>query len=142
MDKLKFKREKLLAAVRENRDKHKREYEEALAGYRDEAITQFGQQVDSLRKTMEKYAAEAKKWEGYRDAGQIDCDPSEGIHVPLQKPQQYLKDYDRVIRMLEMSHEDEITLDHQEFSQYVQDDWKWKEQFSNTTALYGNKLRK
>ncbi len=110
MDELKFKRDKLLAAVRENRGKHQVEYVEAMKGFRESV-------VENLKKKIEFLQGElvlAEKGEDIKTS------------LSLTRPQQYLKDYDRVIKMLEMSHEDEVLLDHQEFTQYVMDDWKWK----------------
>lgn len=128
MDKLKFKRSKLLESVRDNRDKHQREYKEAVDGYRDEVIEQ-------LKKKINLYQTELARWKSAETV--IEIDPY--VSLGLRKPEQYLKDYDRVIKMLDMSHEDEIELNHQEFAQYVMDDWAWKEQFSTTTALYNKK---
>jgi hypothetical protein len=40
--------------------------------------------------------------------------------------------------MLEMSKEDTIELTQQEFSQYVQDDWHWKDQFLFSNMNYSS----
>jgi hypothetical protein len=39
------------------------------------------------------------------------------------KPTSYIKSYDTVIRMLEMSDELVVELTMQEFNQYVEDEW-------------------
>jgi hypothetical protein len=46
------------------------------------------------------------------------------------------KDYDRVIRMLEMTVDEIITIGAVEFQQYVMDDWTWKEQFTASNSAY------
>lgn len=46
------------------------------------------------------------------------------------------KSYDRAIKMLEMSVDDEILLTEDEFSQYVMDQWAWSNHFKTITSSY------
>lgn len=124
MDSLKFDRKVLLKAVRDNRDKHQTDYDEAVEGYK-EAV------VEALQK---KIAFFQKALADYKNGGELHP----GASLGLTPPRHYMKDYNRVVKMLEMSHEDDIELSHEEFSQYVMDDWKWKENFTQSTALYSN----
>jgi hypothetical protein len=54
-------------------------------------------------------------------------DAKEGLRiqrsVTLTEPSNHVKDYDRVITMLEMSVDDTIPLDAQAFDRYVMDNW-------------------
>jgi hypothetical protein len=56
--------------------------------------------------------------------------------VTLTEPSNQVKDYDRVITMLEMSVDDTITLDAQAFDRYVMDNWDWSRFALATTTAY------
>lgn len=113
MEKMTYRRDDLLKVLRENRANHRKEFEGAIKGYEEDAIAR----LQGLVKQMK--------------AGKR---PSLMISMPI--PQDHTKDYDRVIRMLEMCVTDIIELDETDFQQYVQDDWAWKGQFSATNAMY------
>ena len=113
--KVTVQKEELLTAIRKNRDTHRASFLEAQKGYRDTVI-----------KALDQTLAEAR--EGQRFI-------LERI-TALIMPQEHTSDYDRVIRMLEMSVADQVTVTEQQFSQYVLDDWGWKKQFVTTNARY------
>jgi hypothetical protein len=54
------------------------------------------------------------------------------------EPVDQTREYNKVIRMLEMSTEDVIELQEHEFSQYVLDDWGWKGQFLASNSAYSS----
>ena len=54
----------------------------------------------------------------------------------LMQPVDQTREYDRVIRALEMSVDTKIELTEDEFSQYEMDDWSWKRQFLASNSLY------
>ena len=56
--------------------------------------------------------------------------------VRLVEPIDQMREYDRIIKMLEMSMDDIIKRDERGFSQYVMDDWSWKANFLETTNPY------
>lgn len=51
-------------------------------------------------------------------------------------PSSYEAEYNRAIRMLELSVDDIIELDTQQFDQLVQDIWVWKTSFITTNSIY------
>lgn len=106
-------RQKLLTYLEENRTQHRALFEEAQVGFREQVI-----------QLLDKRLEDAKQGKG------IDL----RIHLP--EPQDHTKDYDRVILMVKMSVNDEIELTHQEFQQYVMDDWSWKREFVATASNY------
>ena len=57
-------------------------------------------------------------------------------YFKLDAPINQIKEYDRAIKMLEMSVDNDITLSEQEFAEYVLDDWHWKNQFTLTNSAY------
>lgn len=107
------KKEGLLTTLKANRDSHRAAYEGAMTGYR---LALIG--------ACEAKLADAK-------AGK-----RVGLKIDLVEPFSNEKDYDRIIRMLEMSINDEIHITEEEFNKYVMDDWSWKQGFATTNARY------
>jgi len=103
----------LLEVLRENRKKHKEQYKESIKSFRVKA-------ADLLNKELQKIIA-GKKFETYFD---------------LQKPISHEKDYDLVIKMIEMSVDDILELEQTEFNQLVNDEWTWKSSFK--VSVYSN----
>ena len=118
MRKVTVKQDQLLEILRENREKHKADYEDAYKGY--------------LETCKEKLAELLVKFE------QGEIETMQWREIP---PQSQVKDYDRVIRMLELSVDDEIELTAEEFSNFVQDDWHWKESWTISNSNYMAKTR-
>lgn len=108
----------LLKILRENRKTHIQLYKEAVEGWKTDAMDQYQTAIKVLE-----------------DENKVTT------HFDLQKPESHVKDYDRVIRMLEMSVDDEIELSSHEFEQYVQDEWGWKDLFVTSNAKYAASLR-
>lgn len=117
LEAIKVKKADLLATLRENRAKHNKIFLEACGGYRAAAIRE-----------LDNMLAEAKAGKKIRRS------------VSLIEPADQTKDYDRVIRMMEMSVDDEITLDEHDFSQYVLDQWGWKKAWSASNMAYSSTL--
>lgn len=109
----KIKREEILGVLRANREKHKAIFEEAQQGYRAACI-----------KALDERLADAK-------AGKPIV-----LHFGLIEPINQTKDYDRAIRMIEMSTDPEITLDEGEFENFVLDRWHWKKQWAHSNLGY------
>jgi hypothetical protein len=115
-NKVTVKKSDLLEALTKNRETHSREYKEAFEGYK----IAFVQEAVKL---LEK----AKS--GEFDKTAITCKP----------PQDHTKDYDRVIRMLQMSTADEWTVSESQFTQYVLDEWSWQQEFTTSKMRYSNR---
>lgn len=118
MRKVTINQEKLLEILRENRETHKADYEDAYKGYLETC-------KEKLEQLLEEFNA------GDRETVQWSQIP----------PQNQVKDYDRVIRMLELSVDDEVELTVDEFANYVQDDWHWKESWALSNSHYITKTR-
>lgn len=115
MDKVKVNRTELLGKLRENRDNHKAEYEEAMAGWEVKIVEAFDKALGRVE-----------------EGDFSDLNPA----LSLPKPQHHMKDYDLVIRMLEMSVDDNIEIEMHDFNQYVMDEWSWKAGFALTNSSY------
>lgn len=59
----------------------------------------------------------------------------------LTVPVDYRSAYDTTIAMLEWSTDDNITLAADEFRQFVQDQWDWKDGFISSNAAYSSTAR-
>lgn len=116
MRSVKIKTQELLEVLRKNRETHQADFDKAIVGYREAVVKEI--------KTALRRAEEGK------DVNTL---------VSAVKPSNYVKSYDTVIRMLEMSSEDTVELTMQEFNQYVQDEWHWKQEFAATSMLYNKR---
>ena len=115
MKNVKVKKHELMSILGTNRLKHIKEYEESLEEFKQAAIKTL---TDTLEDVKDKTT-------------------NISIHIPA--PESYIKEYDRAIRMLELSVEDFIVLEEHEFKTLVQDEWSWKTEFLNNKTIY-NKL--
>jgi hypothetical protein len=113
---IEVKKADLVADLEKNRAGHRAQYEEAHAGYRK-----------ALLETVAKMYDDAKK----------GLDVQHFIHLDI--PEDHTKDYDRVIGMMKMSIDDTVIITSSEYSQYVMDDWGWKEKFVGTANGYKNR---
>jgi len=108
----------LIKILKENKDKHEKLYDEAVIGYRAEVCEKL---EDALRKAScgEKYIT----------------------NLEMSVPQHYLKDYDRIIGMLELATEKEIELNSGEYDQYVNDEWHWAGTTKSINTMYASKSK-
>lgn len=116
MRSVKINKGELLKIVRDNQKKHIKEYDESVKDYKKAAIKIAKEHVD-LAKTG-------------------DLDSIAKIKAMPSRPASYEKEYDRAIRMLELSVDDVIELEDQIFNQLVLDEWHWKNAFVASAALY------
>lgn len=116
METVKIKKSELLEVLRKNRNVHRAIFEEAQKGYRKEAIR--------LLDVALKDAREGRKINTY---------------IKLNTPINQTADYDRAIKMIEMSVDDVVGIDETDFACYVLDDWNWKNQFLTTNSAYLNR---
>jgi PP-loop superfamily ATP-utilizing enzyme len=103
----------LLAAITKNREVHEADFKEANSGFKVAVELKLREHLELLHKEGKAI-----------------------LSIKLEAPQEHTKDYDRVIRMLEMSVADEVTISEAQFRQYVMDDWDWKERFSTVSSSY------
>jgi hypothetical protein len=126
MRKVKVKREELLVKVKANREKHVAEYEEAVIGYKEEAIRAVDKVMGHLKTRIHDL-----------EAGEVLY--LHAVAFDLEVPQNHSKDYDQVIEMLTMSVDEELEIQSDEFACYVMDDWDWKQDFLHTNRKYLSK---
>ena len=68
------------------------------------------------------------------ESKKVKADKTYQPKVYVQQPNNHLKNYSRTIDLLKASLDGEFLLTSEEFSQYVRDEWNWKEQFMTTVS--------
>ena len=106
----------LLAILRDNRKRHYEMFLRAQEGYRKAVIKQLDQML-----------ANAKEGKPIR------------LFFSMPEPVNHVKDYDRIIRMLELNVTEQVTISESKFNQYVMDEWSWSEFANSTNSSYLNK---
>jgi len=115
MDDLIFPKDKVLDALRLNREKHIEIVRESQKGYREEVI-----------KMLEGHLVDAK-------AGK-----EVPAHFSLTIPPVHVDDFDRAIAMLEMCTDTDLELSEAEFQCFVRGEWSWKRQFLMSNSAYSD----
>lgn len=107
--------ETLLKHLMANRAKHIIDFNESLETYRELLIIKLREMLES---------AEAK---------------ADTAHsVSITRPVSYETEYDDIIAKLKWTTETHVTLDSAEFKTFVQDQWRWKNDFSTMAAGYAS----
>jgi len=110
-----YKTKELLSIVKGNREVHKACVAEAREGYTREARILLENKISELKEKLEEFGDESFL-------------PPLGVFC-LAAPEDHTNEYDAVIRMFEMSIEDEIELTGTEFMCFVQDEWGWSREW-------------
>lgn len=113
---VKINKTELLTIVRENKEKHIKEFNESVEDYKKAALA------------VTEKNLELAKTGNLDEIARIKGMPS--------KPVSYEDAYSRAIRMLELSVEEIIEIEEHIFNQLVLDEWTWKQAFVASSALY------
>lgn len=106
-------RKDLITAIKSNRKEHISEYNQAYSDYKAK-----------VKYELERALKEANE-------GKFD-----NVAVLIQSPVSHENDYNDIIEMLEMSVDDNITLDRDSFKAYIKNEWNWTRQFKVLNASY------
>lgn len=116
MRSVKVHRAELLDALVANREKHVNEYLEAVGDYKVLAVKVAKDNLKLANSGDLETIAKAKPMPG--------------------PPVSYEAEYNRAIKMLQMSVDTEIELEDDVFNQLVMDEWSWKRAFSVSNMAY------
>ena len=119
---VKVNKEELLSVVRENLEKHIAQFEESKEDYLKALTCVSEQNVKIANKRLKQSLT-----------GKIDGELSWKQLPP--EPVSFEAEYNRAIRMLEMSVETDLDVEAQVFNQLALDEWSWKNQFLNVSTL-------
>ena len=113
MKEVKVKVATVLKIVRGNKEKHDIILKSALEAYWEKA-------EDILKKCL------------------LDIEKKKTInqYLDLPVPTNHSADYDRVIRMMELSVDKNVILDDVSFSKFILNNWDWKQEFIRITTAY------
>lgn len=111
------KKTELVEKIKKAKDEHVKQYEEALRGWID-------QMQDAAKRVIDR-----------SEKGLLRAFPKE-FHNLMQMPSLHIDDFDQALKMLEMSVDDEIMLEPDDFNQLVLGNWAWKERWVATNAMY------
>lgn len=109
-------RVELLEIVKANRDKHVADFEEATKDYAALVLRLCTANVEIA------YTQDVTKFTNIKP-------------IP-PAPVSYEKEYARAIRMIELSVEENISVEQDVFNQLVMDEWSWKRGFAAAATLY------
>jgi len=113
MNEVTVKQETLLKELRANKKSHRGEFLKAQEGWKKIVLEELERRLSNARQGI---------------------DLSMSFHFP--EPKDHTTDYDRVIRMVDMSIGKEITISEHDFSQFVMDDWEWKANWTASNVRY------
>lgn len=108
-------REELLVALRKNRETHQDTYTKAVEGYRQKAAEVIERALEDVKNG------------GFHDPWALS-------RLPV--PEDHSADYDTAIAMLEVDRRNELLLDERSFRRFVRDEWEWKREWAQTSAIY------
>lgn len=118
MQKIKIDKKKLLARLRENKTQHEKVFIETFNNYKIKA-----------RENLETFYKESP----------AKIAAGENVYYPsLTIPTSYSKEYETAIEILEFSVDKTVELTHEEFKQYVRDEWSWHKVFTQVTGFYNS----
>jgi hypothetical protein len=105
-------KENIISKIKENYQKHKDEYQEAVKLYKIEADKQLRQQLDDLF------------------TGSIK------IHLDLVEPIDNSRHYENLIKMFELEENEKLLLNHNEFEEYILDETEEINKIKKTNSTY------
>lgn len=117
MEQIRIDKKRLVDTLTINREKHTAKAVAAKEGYRLELI-----------ETLEKLLGQAKSGD------KIDH------NLDLSHPEDYTKEYDAVLQMLDFEQNQEVVLSNRDFRRYVLDEWDWQRSFGGSNSLYLSKV--
>ena len=103
MDKVKVDKNDLLSILKTNRDKHEKDYNDAMGGYRLVAEAE-------LKKKLKKVRAGEKFTLYFKD---------------LREPDSHVQEYQNVIDMLEVSTDMFVEISMEDYLKYYKNEWNW-----------------
>jgi len=117
-------RDDLKKKIEANRETHITDYAKAIVGWRKE-----------FSKVMLAHSEKCKALADKAASAPVDSIEFKYPDLPT-KPENHVKDYDRIIARLGMEQETKIYLKHSDFDKYVLDEWRWKEAFTEALNSY------
>ena len=113
---------RLLETLRENQRKHNEAYQEAIVAFYEKFTALLEEAALGVRGKKLNFAA------------------ARNTAFAEYPPQGHCDEYETALKQLEYDEREIIELTAQEFSQYVLDEWGWKEQFAQSYYAHTHKF--
>jgi len=128
-------KDKLLSTLKENRESHKKEFEDSLDGYWDAVSMEIAEHMQHVQESMARNIERAKTQdEETRTSWSAWC-------VEVRKPIDHTDDYNRAVERLEWEIATEVDLQANEFDCYVLNKWPWlQEHLTSITSFASQHL--
>lgn len=128
---VKVQKSDMIKKLKANRKKHKTEYNEALAEYKNCYI-------EKLIEVKTKLEESVTRMDAVIEIENLDVKslPPLNFGFTLHIPSHHLECYDSTLDMVEASVHDFIILSANEFNKFYRDNWEWKGDFSSTVHHY------
>lgn len=124
--KMSFEKSLVITTLQQNRAEHETIYKESVEGYR-EAFAVAVKKTQSLLADKMAELEDEKLPQPYLK------------RIPLSDlttPKNCLNEYDTVLEMLELTPDDTIILDQDQYNCYMKDNWHWMSEFLLSNAKY------
>ena len=133
-----FSRQELLEVLTKNAEKHEKDFRIAIEIWHTDVMNDLSEHRRKLKKFHRKFRD--LSWEEMADP------KSDKMHMghalPFRpKPVNATKEYERAIRMLEMTTRENVELTADEFRNYVEDDWEWSREAKTINSMYLSKTK-
>lgn len=128
----------LLKKLKNNREDHLKEYNEALEGYLEEAKVKIEQQKEKALQEVEKaYNRVNHELDNFDpEKAQDTIVFCNSISFHLVAPKNFVEAYDQAIEMMEWETNDTVELSTTEFRSFIMNKWDWMESFKMSSARY------
>lgn len=147
MHEVTIEKAKLLEILKDNKARHDAVLEVARKGYLEaakkvlfEKNRLFHKYLKELRRDFKYSLSKLEKrvvaGENLENDARIAIKTQFDTLLNLQYPEDHTKDYDRAIRMVELSVHDKVTLQLAEFESYVLNNWDWSDKFLTLNSAY------
>lgn len=113
---IKVEKAKLIQQIKENKERHIKEFENAVVAYKVEALKQLNEQIKKV------------------EQGALDA------ILNLVTPVNNGENYDKIIEMFEWEVESEVELSQEEFNEYVQDETQFARDAKFSNTFYSSSL--
>lgn len=134
-------RTKLVDTLLANKEKHIKEYKEAIEGYKTLAIEKLQKGYEDAKVKLEKNLVKGRA--SLEEFNPDNPDETgdyltlvDGVQVALKVPRNYSKAYDAAIDMAKWDVRETLELSHAEFTCFVRDEWDWSREFFATSSMY------
>lgn len=136
-------RPRLLEILQTNREKHRREYQESVEGYKvlaKERLEKLHKRaVASLKDSLELIESKIDGFDPEDDEGLTDhVTLINSMSFHLQVPKDYTSAYDVAIQMAEWEVNETVELTQGQFQCFVMDDWDWRSEFNLLNKAYSS----